>query len=426
MAKLTKRFIDSVKPGVKDVVYWDDEIPGFGLRVLPSGVKSYLVQYRNEHGRSRRLTIAKHGKITLHLARKEALRVFDEVRRGGDPVADRRARIEAPTVSELFDKYLAGHVDKENRPRTRVENRRLVERHIRPRLGRHKVDAVTRQDMMRLHHELAATPRQANQVLAVCSKAFSLAEFWGMRPENSNPTRGIKRYRENVRERFLLGAELPRLGAALRQYRTGENRNANVTTAAIELLLYTGCRLSEVLNLRWDQVDFEVSTITLGETKAGRPQIVVLNEPARQILGVLHDRPGGERRGKAWVLPSASRLMPGPSARITRPGGKPGEQRPLSTNALEKAWQKIRAAAGLDDVRLHDLRHTVGTYAGQTGANAFIVRDLLRHKNLSMTGRYVNRADGPVRALSDLVGERIAAGLSGETRGEVVPLRREG
>jgi integrase len=247
----------------------------------------------------------------------------------------------------------------------------------------------------------------------VCSKAFSLAELWGMRPEGTNPCTKIERNPENQRERFLSAQELGRLGATLRRAETEglrwkldprkplskhmvkpENQRTlypRVTTAAIELLLFTGCRLSEVLNLRWDQIDFDDGAITLDETKAGRPQVVVMNAPARQVL---HSLP--KAQGSPWVLPAASDV-----------------QRPLSKAAIESAWQRIRAESKLEDVRLHDLRHTVGTYAGQSGANAFLVRDLLRHKNLAMTDRYVSRSDDPVRTLSDQVGERIAAGLSG-------------
>lgn len=185
-----------------------------------------------------------------------------------------------------------------------------------------------------------------------------------------------------------------------------ENRRtlySRVTTAAVELLLFTGCRLSEVLNLRWDQVDLETGTIRLTETKLGRPPIVVINTPARHVLKQLLKTGASD-----WVLPSTS-----------------DAKRPLSKTAIEAAWQRIRTAAKLEDARLHDLmRHTVGTYAGQSGANAFLVRDLLRHKNLAMTGRYVNRADDPVRLLSDQVGERIAAGLAGRKAAEVVSLKR--
>jgi len=424
MPKLTKRFVESVTPTATDQVIFDDKIPGFGLRVLRSGVRSYLVQYRNHQGRSRRLTLGKHGKLTADAARKHARRIFDAVRGGKDPVAERRAYIDAPIVNDLLDRYIAEHVEKRNRPRTREEIKRLIERHIRPALGRHKVAAVTRQDVAKLHRDLADTPRQANFVLAVCSKAFSLAEAWAMRPDGTNPSRKIERYRENARERFLSADELTRLGTTLRQAETEglpwnvnpnkatakhlpkpQNRRtlySRVTTAAIELLLFTGCRLSEVLNLQWEQVDFEGGIIALRETKAGRAQVVVMNAPARRVLTQLHKAKDSE-----WVLPSIANAC-----------------RPLSKTAIENAWQRIRTAAKLADVRLHDLRHTVGSHAGQSGANAFLVRDLLRHKDLSMTGRYVNRADDPVRTLSEVVGERIAAGLAGRKGGKVVTLKR--
>src|SRR6516164_2272531 len=220
MPKLTKRFVESVKAAATDQVIFDDEIPGFGLRVLPSGVRSYLVQYRNHQGRSRRLTLGKHGKLTADKARKQALRIFDAVRAGKDPVAERRAYIDAPIVNDLLDRYIAEHVEKRNRPTTREEVKRLIERHVRPELGRHKVAAVTRQDLAKLHRDLGETPRQANFVLAVCSKAFNLAEAWGMRPEGTNPSRKIERYEENARERFLSAEELTRLGATLRQAET--------------------------------------------------------------------------------------------------------------------------------------------------------------------------------------------------------------
>jgi integrase len=426
MPKLTKRFVESIKPTIKDRVLWDNRMPGFGLRVQPSGVRSYVVQYRNAQRRSRRLTIGKHGAVTAEGAREIARQILNEVydrKDPRDPVAERRALIKAPTMNDLLDQYLTEHVQKRNRRRTQEEIERLVARHIRPQLGKHKVAAVTRQDVAKLHRSLGGTPRQANFVLAICSKAFSLAEVWNMRPDGSNPCRRIERYPENERERFLSAEELSRLGATLRLAESNGlpwtvneagakskhlpkvvNRRTvypRVTTAAIQLLLLTGCRLSEVLNLEWKRINYDDGTITLSETKSDRMgnavrQVVAMNAPARKVLKGL---PGPKY--SPWVLPSRN-----------------DPARALSKTAIEGAWQRIRAAADISDVRLHDLRHTVGTYAGQSGANAFLVRDLLRHKNLSMTGRYVNRAADPVRTLSDQVGRQIAAGLAGQSAGQ--------
>jgi integrase len=408
--KLTKRSVESLPASARASVWYDDKLAGFGVRVMPSGRRFYFVRYRNKHGRSRWFTIGEHGKVTADAARMMAQRILQTVAvDGSDPSGEREAFRAAPTVGDLLDRYITEHLERRNRPGTRASFKGIVERNIRPELGHLKVASVTRQDMHRFHAALAGTPRQANLILAICSKAFNLAELWEMRAEGTNPCSKIERYRENYRERFLAAEELRRLGTTLRRAETiglpadaakpGHHRLfRRITTAAVELLLFTGCRLSEVLNLRWEQVDFTVGTITLLETKSGRPQSVTMNAPARQVLKVLEVHKASE-----WVLPSASNA-----------------KRPLSGTVLETAWGRIRTAAQLSDVRLHDLRHTVGTYAGQSGANAFLVRDLLRHKNLAMTGRYVNRSDDPVRILSDQVGERIAAAMAGQPPAEAV------
>jgi integrase len=408
--KLTKRAVESLPTAAASAIWYDDKLAGFGVRVMPSGRRFYFARYRNKHGRSRWFTIGEHGKVTADAARTKAQRVLQTVAvDGSDPSGEREAFRAAPTVSDLLDRYIAEHVERRNRTRTQVSFKGIVERDIRPDLGHLQVAAVTRQDMHKFHAARAATPRQANLILAVCSKAFSLAELWEMRPEGSNPCSRIQQYPENHRERFLSAEELGRLGATLRQAETvglpwkkgGRTLYRRLVTGAVELLLYTGCRLSEVLNLRWENIDFDVGVITLSETKSGRPQLVTINAPARQVLKTL-----AEAEKSEGVLPSVS-----------------SAKRPISKAGIEAAWHRIRLVAQIEDVRLHDLRHTVGTYAGQSGANAFLVRDLLRHKNLAMTGRYVNRSDNPVRTLSDQVGERISAAMAGRPAADVVPLK---
>jgi integrase len=392
------------------------------------------------------ITLGVHGVLTVDKARADAKAILHAVAQGNDPADARRAFRSAPDVDDLLDRYVADHVRKRNKPSVRAELERVVDRYIRPALGSLKVAAVTQGDIEKLHRSLAGTPRQANVVRAICSKVFNLAEEWEYRLEGTNPCRKIARYSEHHRERFLKADELGHLGAVLRQAEseglpwkisaegkpTGKHLPAErhrrtiyprVVTAAVELLLFTGCRLSEVLGMRWEHVDLAAGTILLPNTKAGRQQTVAINAPARQVLLALQP---DEIQANPWVLPNRARKVAaiqekneaqGSGRRLRQPSDGP-----LKKDAMEAAWQKIRAVAGLDDVHLHDLRHTVGTYAGQSGANAFLVRDLLRHSDLSMTHRYVNKSDDPVRTLNDLVGERIAASLEGRKTADVVPI----
>ncbi len=384
--KLTKQRVEKINPGEGDTITWDDGLTGFGVRVKPSGVRSYLVQYRSAQGRSRRVTLGRHGVLTLDEARRRAKKLLGVVADGGDPAADREKYRKAPTVEELCDRYLVEHVAEHNKPSTAKEFRRLVEKRIKPAIGKLKVVDVTRADVIKMHRAMRKTPRQANHAVAVLSKVFSLAELWGLRPDGSNPCRHVKRYAETERERFLAEVELSRLGAALAGAETEGTEQPSVT-AAIRLLALTGCRLGEILGLRWDDVDLTGGAIDILDAKAGgRAQTV-----GALTLALLDGLP----RAGEWVLPGTS------------------PDRAVSVSTVEKAWSRLRKQAGLEDARLHDLRHTVGTYAAHTGANAFLVRDKLGHKTLAMTGRYVGRDTDPLRALSDKVESRISAAMAG-------------
>jgi integrase len=386
MTRISKSTVDRVttEPD-RDVVLWDSRIAGFGLRIKPSGAKSYILQYRNAGGRSRRYTIARMGELTPDEARGEAEKLRGGIRGGDDPAGARIARRKATTVKELADRFLKEHVAAHNKPSTRAEVKRRVNTVIVKRFGKWKVGDVTRADIAKLHHSLRETPYEANRILATLSKMFNLAEAWGLRPDGSNPCRHVKRFREAKRERFFSGGELKAIGEALAKAER-EGKESTAALLALRLLALTGCRVGEIVSLRWEHVDLSAGLLRLADAKAGA-RAVALPAPAQAILA--------ERaRETGYIIEG-------------RKAGKP-----LSRFDLDNAWRRIRKLAKLKNARLHDFRHTVGTYGGQAGFNAFLVRDLLG-KTLAMTGRYVEKDADPLKRAADAVANRIAAAMDG-------------
>jgi integrase len=412
--KITKRTADAMGSDGKIRIAWDDEVKGFGLRITPAGVRSFVLRYRNAAGRDRTHTIGRYGIQTVDQARAAARRLKVEIAGGADPIAEREHMRAGATVNELLDRFLAEHAERRYSRTTLHLTRDFVRR----------IADVQRADLAKLHSSLHQTPAQANHVLAIASKAFSLAEVWGLRADGSNPCRRLERYPEIARERFLTGAEVQRLGEAMREAETlglpwivrargekarhlaGEAKrrtpiNADAL-AAIRFLLLTGARRSEALDLKWSDVDLKGGLVALPGKKGGQRRPHPVSAAALALLAARAPGAVGE-----WVFPTAS-----------------DPRKPLSASVLENAWQRLRAHAGLADVHLHDLRHTVGTMAGGMGANAFLVRDVLRHANVTMTHRYVNVDADPLRALSDRIGDELSAALKGDAA-QVVDLEGE-
>jgi integrase len=392
MSKLTKREVEAAKPEGKDVFLWDSEIPGFGVRVKSSGVRSYVLQYRNAEGRSRRLTIGRHGILTVEQARREARRLLAGASTGKDPSQEKVDRRKGSTVTALCERYLCEYALPHKKPRSIAEDRRLIEKHVLPALGALKVDAVTERDLSRLIHGLRETPYQANRVRSLLSKVFAMAEKWGFRARRTNPVPFVERFKEKPRQRFLSAAELSRLGGALQEierlggvprgielYRIGPE-----VIGALRLLLFTGARLNEILTLRWSEVDFEGACLHLADSKTGE-KTVYLGTPALEVLASL---PRGEN---PWVIP----------------GGRPGSH----LVNLRKPWVKILEFAGLEKIRLHDLRHSFASIAAGASLGLPIIGKLLGHTQAETTQRYAHLADDPLRAAAEEVGKRIAEAM---------------
>jgi integrase len=390
MAKVTKRTVDALKPSPdRDVLLWDDELPGFGVRCRASGLKSYFLKYRTVGGRQRWLTLGQHGPLTPDAARAKALREKAAIGDGDDPSGTRQKKRRENTVAAIADRYVREHVKAHNKASTAAEVARIVEKRIKPGLGAIKITDLRRSDIKAWHQAMSTTPYEANRALAYCSRMLSLAATdWELREDN--PCIGVKRFPEHARERFFTDHELTRIGAALC---TAETEGSEVPGFILlaRLLATTGMRLGEALALTWPNVDLQGRAIRLPAAKTkGGARTVHLGAAAVAILDATKGREGHVIRGLDPI-------------------------KPLTVSSAEKAWQRLRERAGIPDARLHDLRHTAGTFAALSGANAFMVRDLLGHKTLAMTGRYVERAADMVRATADAVSNRIAAALNAGT-----------
>ena len=397
-SKIIKRNVEAVTPGERDTFLWDTELTGFGCKVTPAGNRVYVVQYRFA-GRIRRYTIGKHGAPwTPEQARQEASRILGVATSGRDPSQIKAAGRSAPTVAQLADRYIEDHATPHKKPRSVEEDRRNLRLHILPALGRRRVGDVTRADVINLHRNMRGSPIGANRVIALFSKMMNLAEKWGLRPDGSNPCRHVEKNKERGRERFLSADELARLGDVLASAEEEGSETPSAITA-IRLLVLTGARKSEILTARWDYVDFERACLRLPDSKTGE-KLILLGAAALE------------------VLQSASRIDGNPYV-------CPGEKHDAHLVGLHRAWERIRARAGLRGTRLHDLRHSYASVGASGGYSLVVLGALLGHRTQATTAKYAHLADDPIRAAADRISGQIDAAMRRKAGGEVVELKRQ-
>jgi integrase len=339
------------------------------------------VQYR-KGGRTRRVSVGRHGTVTVDQARRHAKELLGLVASGGNPVEDVAQHRRAPTVAALCERFFQVHVLERCKVSTQREYRRSIDLFIKPAIGAFKVVDVERKDIAELHHRLKDRPYQANRTLGVLSKMFNLGEVWGLRPDGSNPCRHVPKYREKNRSRYLTQAELMRLGTVLSECEA-DGTESPFVIAAFRLLILTGCRLGEIQTLKWEYIT--PNGMELPDTKTGARRIP-LPQPARAVLAALP-----RLDGNPFVICGAV-----DGQRITD---------------LQRPWRRIRALAGLDDVRIHDLRHTYASNAVSSGMPIQMVGRLLGHTQLQTTMRYAHLADDPVRRAAEENAASLSAGL---------------
>ncbi|MFD1156950.1 site-specific integrase [Roseovarius aestuarii] len=395
--KLTKRTIDGLSPEDKQYPIRDSDIPGFSLRVYPNGRKAFFFRYRVGGGRGAKIReprIGDFGSLTADQARNIAKDWTAIVRQGGDPMGDRQAQRDTPTMAELFERYLNDHAKRHKKQSSVRNDVRMIEKRLNPLLGKKQVNAVSRQEVKALHSSLEGKPYEANRTLSLLSKVFNYAADeleWIKRSEH--PVVGIKRYAEKKRKRYLSEAELARLGDALRKAEQGQLDRliSPYAVAMIRLLVFTGARHGEILSLRWNEVNFERACLELADSKTGEKDIFL--PPA-----ALH------------ILSELLRVEGNPFVIV---GGKPGSH----LVNIKTPWEAIRREADLADVRLHDLRHSFASFGARAGMSLPIIGALLGHRETATTARYAHLSDDPLRSAVESIGSEIAEAMKADGNG---------
>jgi integrase len=419
--KLTKRSVDALEATERPYIAFDSTLHGFGLRVMPSGVKTFIFEYRPHGGgraiAKRRLKIGRLGALTVDEARERAKAASAGVTGGADPAADKAEKRTAITVSGLIDAFVADHVETKCKEGTIEAHKGALER-LRAAHGPMKAGSLTEELVAALHTKMRAHPYAANRFLAVVSKAFNWAGRRRLIAKTHNPASGIERYREAGRARYLTVEEIGRLGDALREAETiglrwdvdesqptakhapkAANRRRKLdpyAIAALRLLMLTGARLREILDARWEHVDFERGIIHLPDSKTGAKPIY-LSAAAQAILAGL---PRVE--GNPHVIP----------------GEKPGAPRA----DLKKPWAAVSKAAGLLDVRIHDLRHSFASVGAGASMGLPIIGKLLGHSQPATTARYAHLDADPMRRAVETIGATIGAALDRSVGADVRPI----
>ena len=407
-ARLGRRSVGDAAPEAERYTVWDTDLKGFGLRVAPTGTKTYLVRYRAGGGRRgtlRQLVIGRHGALTPDQARDAAEKALAAVQLGEDPQAAKAVKRAELTVSELCDLYLDEGVATKKASTVYIDRTRIA-RHIKPTLGRLKVSEVERADVERMMRDVAEGRTKhpdapwvrggkaaATRAVGLLSGIFTFAVGRKMRADN--PAAGVDRFKDVRRERFLSPAELGRLGDTLTAM---EAEGADWRpVAAVRLLALSGARKNEVARLRWSEVDAERGFLRLEDSKTGQKTVRV-GAPVLELLAALP-----RAKGAVYVFPDPS----DPAQPYRR---------------LDWAWVGLRKRAGMADLRLHDLRHSFASVGLASGQTLPLIGKLLGHAHVATTSRYAHLADDPVQAAADRISQTIHGALSGRS-GEVVALK---
>lgn len=431
-ARLGRRLLKDLAPVARATTIYDSELKGFGLKVLPpsarnaEGARSWIVEYRPGSGgrgvAKRRVVLGSTGALSPEQAREAAKTMLAAVRLGADPSAARAESRAAKNLGELVPLYQAA-TDPLRKPRTVELYEGLWRNHVVPKFGASPAAAVTKPEIVRLHRAIGVTKQStANRVVKLLSHFYGWAAEEGFVPPDFNPARGVDKYRESGRERYLTEAEMGRLGAAIRlaetegvpwvpstgrqskHQRNKENRKTIISpqcAGAIRLLILTGARLREILHLEWSQVDFGRGMIFLTDSKTGKKPILLGGGAIAVLTGL-----------KDLAVAEAQRLDPRANSPLSKFVFATGDMiRPR--HDLKRPWALVRRAAELPDLRLHDLRHSFASVGAGFGLGLPVIGKLLGHGDVKTTARYAHLDADPLRRANDMIGAAIARAMEG-------------
>jgi integrase len=388
-SKLTKSHVDGlVATSSKPTYLWDSQVSGFGVKALPSGKKRYVLKYRSggggRGGTQRWLLLGTHGSITVDEARKIAQQASASIARGEDPQANKEGKRVQLRMGDLWSRFERDYLP-QRKAGTQRDYKRYWDQALVKKFGTGAISELTRADVDKFHKSLRGTPYEANRILALLSRLMSLAEAWGLRGQGTNPCKFVQRFKEEPRSRYLTAAELTAIGKTLQELiKTKEvlPEQAN----AIRVLLYTGARLNEILTAKVSWVDWERRVIALPDSKTGK-KLVYLSDQAILIL----------RQQEVLAAKKKSEfLFPGRSA-----------DKPMIN--LRKPWVRVCEKAGIEGVRLHDLRHTAASLAVGQGVSLPVIGRLLGHSQAQTTLRYAHVDNNPALAAANLIGSALGS-----------------
>ena len=383
--KLTKSVVDTARPAARDYEIRDTIVPGFMCKITPAGRKTFMLSYRTPKGERRKPALGTYGQITVDQARKLAQDFLASVRGGADPSQERQVARTAPTVKDLADRFMVEHSEARNKPSTVAGNRSQLKLHILPALGKLKVADVKRSDVADLIGRLRDRPTSANHSLSLLRKMFNLAELWGLRPDGTNPCRHVQKYTGSKRTRLITDDELARLYVYLDQA-DAEGLEHPLLTLAIRLQFDLAARMSEVLQLQWQWIDFAQRRVVWPDSKTGG-----MSKPLSAEAALLL-RAAPRYSGSKFVIPA---LFDG--------------SRPMSKHTYWQAWRRILERAGLPHCGTHAVRHRAATDIANSGVPVKVGMALTAHKTVTMFMRY--RIDGGMGAGQHQPQPRVGEGL---------------